>query len=126
VFTDHLHETEDHQRLVDERLRQLDSQPSRFQSTALRLGAMNLGVFFKAQPDTPAKLAGFAYAFEALETAAYELLERTAQRAGDETTATLAERILVDERRAAERVASTWDAAVDATLEARGLTVGGS
>ena len=38
---------------------------------------------FGAQPDTPAKLAGFAYAFEHLEIGAYELLRRVAQRAGD-------------------------------------------
>ena len=72
--------------------------------------------FFKAQPDTPAKLAGFAYAFEALETGAYELLTRTARRAGDEETAAVAERILAEERTAAERVASTWDEAAELAL----------
>jgi ferritin-like metal-binding protein YciE len=116
VFREHLEETREHQRLVDERLEQLGSGPSRFQAGALRLGALNLGGFFKAQPDTPAKLAGFAYAFEALEAGGYELLARVARRAGDEETAALAERILADERRAAERVAGTWDAAVDASL----------
>ncbi len=82
----------------------------------MRAGAINLGAFFKAQPDTPAKLAGFAYAFEALEVGAYELLSRTARRAGDEETAMLAERIREDERAAAERVAGTWNAATDAAL----------
>jgi hypothetical protein len=88
----------------------------RAQNTALRLGAVNLGVFFAAQPDTPVKLAGFAYAFEHLEIAAYELLRRVADRAEDAETAAVAERILADERRAAERVAATWDAAVDVVL----------
>jgi ferritin-like metal-binding protein YciE len=82
----------------------------------MRLGAMNLGAFFKVQPDSPLKIAGFAYAFEALECGAYELLRRTARRGGDEATAALAERILADEQAAAERVAGTWDAAVDAAL----------
>jgi hypothetical protein len=45
---------------------------------ALRLGALDRGVFFAAQPDTPAKLAGFAYAVENLEIVAYELLLRVA------------------------------------------------
>jgi ferritin-like metal-binding protein YciE len=116
AFRDHLEQTREHQRLVDERLSELGSRPGRFQAGALRAGAVNLGTFFKAQPDTPAKLAGFAYAFEALEVGAYELLTRTAHRAGDERTAELAQHILTDERAAAERVAATWDAAVDVAL----------
>jgi len=66
--------------------------------------------------------AGFAYAFEALERGAYELLSRTAMRAGDQETAAMAERILADERAAAERIAATWDAAVEAGLREQ-LTV---
>jgi ferritin-like metal-binding protein YciE len=112
AFRDHLEQTKEHQRLVDERLADLGSGPSRFQSGLMRMWAANLGAFFGAQPDTPIKLSGFAYAFEALETGAYELLLRTARRAGDEATASVAERILGEERAAAERVASTWDAAV--------------
>jgi ferritin-like metal-binding protein YciE len=121
VFRAHLEETREHQRLIDERLAALGSRPSRFQAAAMRVGALNLGGFFKAQPDAPAKLAGFAYAFEALETGAYELLSRTARRAGDAETAALAERIRDEEQVAAERVAGTWDAAVDATLAIQGV-----
>jgi ferritin-like metal-binding protein YciE len=114
VFSEHLPETREHQRMIDERLGELGSGPARFQAGALRMGALNLGTFFKLQPDTPVKLAGFAYAFEALEAGAYELLARTADRAGDTQTAALARRILAQERAAAEKVAGTWDAAVDA------------
>ena len=121
VFREHLEQTREHQRLIDERLAAHGARPSRFQAGALRAGAVNLGTFFKAQPDTPAKLAGFAYAFEAVEVGAYELLTRTARRAGDEATVMVAERILAEERMAAERVAATWDAAVEASL---GVTVG--
>jgi ferritin-like metal-binding protein YciE len=113
VFREHLEETREHQRLVDERLHALGSRPARFQAGAMRVQAMNMGAFFKVQPDTPVKLAGFAYAFEALEVGAYELLARTARRAADEETAAMAERILAEERAAAERVAATWDAAAD-------------
>jgi ferritin-like metal-binding protein YciE len=116
VFSEHLEQTKEHQRLVDERLAAHDSGPGRFQAGAMRAQAMNLGGFFKAQPDTPVKLAGFAYAFEALEVGAYELLSRVAERAGDQETAGVARRILTDERLAAERVAGTWDAAVEAGL----------
>jgi ferritin-like metal-binding protein YciE len=116
VFREHLEETREHQRLIDARLEELGSGPARFQAGALRTGALNLGAFFKVQPDTPAKLAGFAYAFEALEIGAYEMLTRVARRAGDEQTAALAQRILGDELRARESVASTWDAAADTVL----------
>lgn len=116
AFQDHLAETREHQRLLEERLYAQDAKPSRFQNTALRLGAVNLGAFFAAQPDTPVKVAGFAYAFEHLEIAAYELLRRVAERAGDAETVAAVDRILPDERRAAERIAGTWDVAVDAVL----------
>jgi ferritin-like metal-binding protein YciE len=119
VFQEHLAETREHQRMVDERLTQLGSGPARFQAGALRVGALNLGAFFKVQPDTPVKLAGFAFAFEALEAGSYEMLARTADRAGDEQTAELARQIGAQERRAAERVSGTWDAAVDAVVAER-------
>jgi ferritin-like metal-binding protein YciE len=119
VFEEHLEETREHQRLIDARLEALGSRPARFQAGALRAGALNLGTFFKAQPDSPVKIAGFAYAFEALEVGAYELLTRTARRAGDEETAATAERILGEERMAAEAVAGTWDAAVDTEYAVR-------
>jgi ferritin-like metal-binding protein YciE len=122
VFREHLDETREHQRLVGEMLLEKGSGPSVFQNAAMRAGALNLGAFFAMQPDTPVKLAGFAYAFEALEVGAYELLSRTARRAGDEATAATAERILAQERVAAEKVAGTWDAAVDAALAAQGVT----
>jgi ferritin-like metal-binding protein YciE len=121
VFREHLEQTRDHQRLVAQRLAEYDSKPSRFQNMGLRLGGLNLGGFFGVQPDTPAKLAGFAYAVEHLEIAGYELLSRVADRAGDQATVATARRILADERAAAEKVASTWDAAVDAALRDVGV-----
>src|SRR4051794_23863447 len=120
-FAEHLEQSREHQRLVDERLAAHDAAPSRFQAAAMRGSALNLGTFFKAQPDTPAKLAGFAYAFEALETGAYELLAGVARRAGDKQTAALAQRIAGEELAAGERVAATWDEAMSAGLHALGV-----
>ena len=116
LFARHHEQTRDQQALVDERLEALGGHPARMQGAAMRVGALNLGAFMKGQPDTPVKLAGFAYALEALEVGAYELLARTARRAGDDLTAALAERILAEEQTTVEQVAATWDAAVDATL----------
>jgi ferritin-like metal-binding protein YciE len=84
----------------------------------MRLGALNWGGFFAAQPDTPGKLAGFAYAFEHLEIAGYEELKRVANRAGDQETVRVAERILAEERAAAKAIAANWDRAVEASLAA--------
>jgi ferritin-like metal-binding protein YciE len=117
AFRDHLEETREQQRLVAERLRAHEAAPSRFQSTGMRIGGLNIGAFFAAQPDTPAKLAGFAFAFEHLEIASYELLRRVAERANDPDTAAVAERILAEERTAAKRIGTTWDAAMEAALE---------
>lgn len=116
VFRGHLEQTREHQRLVGERLSAHGAGPSRLQAGLMRTSAINMGTFFKAQPDNPAKIAGFAYAFEALEVGAYELLQRMARRAGDESTVEIAARILAQEQAAADGVARTWDAAIDAGL----------
>jgi hypothetical protein len=49
-------------------------------------------------------------------------LARVPGRAGDDETAAMAERILDEERAAAERVAGTWDVAAELAL--RDVTVG--
>ncbi len=109
VFRQHLKETRRHVELVESRLEARGASASLVKDAALRAGGLNLGGFFGAQPDTTTKLAGFAFAFEHLEIAAYELLKRVARRAGDEETAKMAEKILSEERAAAEKVAATWD-----------------
>lgn len=50
VFRDHLEETRERQRLVEERLRAHDSGPSRFQDTAMRVGGLNIGAFSRLSP----------------------------------------------------------------------------
>ena len=87
----------------------------------MRLGALNWGTFFQAQPDTPAKLAGFSYAFEHLEIAGYELLRRVARRAGDSETEQVADQILAQEREAAESIHSQFGNALDASLRQQGV-----
>jgi ferritin-like metal-binding protein YciE len=121
AFEEHRAETETHQRLVEERLQARGAGSSTLKDAALRLGALNWGGFFQAQPDTPAKLAGFAYAFEHLEIAAYELLARVARRAGDTETEAIAQRILPEERAAAQKLHGLFEVATEAGLEAQGL-----
>jgi ferritin-like metal-binding protein YciE len=121
VYADHLAETRDHADLVAERLHALGGDPSSLKDAALRLGALNWGAFFQAHPDTPGKLAAFAYAFEHLEIGGYEQLRVVAERAGDGDTGLLASRILGEERQAAERIADCFDDAVTASLAALGV-----
>jgi ferritin-like metal-binding protein YciE len=118
LFESHLAESRVHQDLVEARLKARGGKPSALKDAALRLGALNWGTFFQAQPDTPAKLAAFAYAFEHLEIGGYEQLKRVAQRAGDIDTSHVARRILEEERAAAEKLYGTFESALDASLEA--------
>jgi ferritin-like metal-binding protein YciE len=121
LYAEHLTETREQQRLVAERLEALGAQPSRLKDAAMRLGALNWAGFFAAQPDTPGKLAAFAYAFEHLEIAGYELLMRVARRAGDEATVAMAQRILAEERAAADKIKASFDRAAEAALHAQGV-----
>jgi ferritin-like metal-binding protein YciE len=112
----HLGETREQQRLVAERLEARGAGASSLKDAAMRMGALSWAGFFELHPDTPGKLAAFAYAFEHLEIAAYEELKRVAERAGDPDTVALAERILAEERAAAATIEGLFDQAVDAAL----------
>jgi UDP-glucose 4-epimerase len=109
AFRDHLKETERHLERIEGLLEERGAGPSLVKDAMLKTGGLNLSGFFGAQPDSTTKLAGFAFAFEHLEVAAYELLHRVAVRVGDEGVVATAEEILAEERRAAERVAESWD-----------------
>jgi ferritin-like metal-binding protein YciE/nucleoside-diphosphate-sugar epimerase len=109
AFREHLRQTHRHRELVERLLEERGAETSTLKDAALGAGGLNLSAFFGAQPDSTTKLAGFAFAFEHLEVAAYELLKRVATRAGDEAVAAAAEEILADERQAAEQVAKSWD-----------------
>jgi ferritin-like metal-binding protein YciE/nucleoside-diphosphate-sugar epimerase len=109
AFRDHLEETKHHRQRIASLLDERGARPSLVKNAMLKAGGLNLAAFFGAQPDSTTKLAGFAFAFEHLEVAAYELLRRVAARAGDDGVVTVAEEILVDERRAAGRLAESWD-----------------
>jgi ferritin-like metal-binding protein YciE len=116
VLQEHHTETREHQRQVAARLEARGQSPSALKDAALKLGALNWGAFFGAQPDTPVKLAAFAYAVEHLEAGAYEMLKRVAERAGDAETVAMADRILEQERAAAEKVRALFDEAVTVAL----------
>src|SRR4051794_39633965 len=114
MYKEHLEETREHERLVREELERRDASPSLVKDVAGRVGGWGMVLFAKANPDTPGKLAMHAYSYEHMELAAYELLRRFAERAGDERLGNLANRIGADERAMADRIDERWDRAVDA------------
>src|ERR671931_818580 len=116
AFREHLVETEGHERLVRERLEARGARPSAAKDIVMRLGGIGFLLFARLQPDTPGKLTAHAYSYEHLELAAYELLARVAERAGDQETVEVARRIREEERRMADRLAFAFDRAVEAPL----------
>jgi ferritin-like metal-binding protein YciE len=121
LFHEHLRETRDQQRLVDERLEARGGNASSLKDTAMRSGALSWATFFETHPDTPGKLVAFSYAFEHLEIAAYEELKRVARKAGDTETVQTADEILLQERAAAAKLAESFDRAADTALHETGV-----
>jgi ferritin-like metal-binding protein YciE len=52
-----------------------------------------------------------------MEIAAYQLLERLAEKAGDTETAEVARQNRADEEEMARRIDASWDRTLDLTLE---------
>ncbi len=121
LFEEHLAETREHARMVEELLTEKDARTNAVKDAAMKLGGLNWGGFFAAHPDTPGKLAAFAYAFEHLEIAGYAQLKVVATQAADGHAIQLAERILDEERTAADKIAAQFAHAADASLEAVGV-----
>jgi ferritin-like metal-binding protein YciE len=117
----HKEETERHLALLEERLRAHDASPSKVKDAGMALGALGLGIFERIRSDSAGKLARDAFVAEHLEIAAYEMLERVADRAGDKETGDVARRNKADEQAMAAKIASLWDLAVDLSLKEEGV-----
>src|SRR4051794_31122596 len=98
AFREHLTETERHEQLVRQRLEALGEDTSTLKDLAGKAGGVGMVLFARFNPDTPGKLVNHAYSYEHMELAAYELLARVADRAGDEETAAVAREIAAEER----------------------------
>jgi ferritin-like metal-binding protein YciE len=122
LYAAHLDETHGHQVRLEERLAAHGSSASALKDAAMRVGALNWGAFFQAQPDTPGKLWAFAYAFEHLELGGQEQLLHVARHAGDDETVRVIQGIIGEERAMAARLRASFDSAVEASLAAVGAT----
>src|SRR3954449_399520 len=120
IYAEHCTETEGQERDVRAALEARGAQPSAVKDVAGRVGGWGMVLFARVNPDTPGKLAMHAFSYEHMELAAYELLRRVAERAGDGATIELARRVGEQERAMADRIAAMWDRAVEASLRKKG------
>jgi ferritin-like metal-binding protein YciE len=82
-YRDHLEETERHEQRIRSLLEERGAKPSLTKDTVMKIGGKGFLLFARLQPDTPGKLHAHSLSYEALELSSYELLMRTAERAGD-------------------------------------------
>src|SRR5579884_3748432 len=116
AFEAHLPETQEHERLVAERLEARGGSPSRLKDFAGTITGAGFGAFAAANPDTPGKLVAHAFSYEHMEEAGYRVLGLLAERVGDQDTVAVAQRIGGQERGMADRLERLFDRAVDAAL----------
>jgi ferritin-like metal-binding protein YciE len=113
LFDEHLVQTRHQQKILEQRIESLGEDRSVVEDAALKIGSLNWSTFFGAQRDPLPKFAAFMFAFEHLEAGGYEQLRRMADLAGDLGTEVAVDQILFEERRAADRFAEAFDAAID-------------
>lgn len=104
VLREHLAETEEHERLVRDRLDGLGAGTSSLKDAVQKGAAAVVGAVSGAAPDTTGKVAIQAFATEHLEIASYRSLRAVAERAGDHETVRMAEHILSQEQAAAHKL----------------------
>jgi ferritin-like metal-binding protein YciE len=117
----HKEQTEAQEQRLRDRLEALGRSPSIRKETQTIVGALMKGVADQVRGDKPGKNARDGYVTEHMEIAAYELLERLAERAGDGETAEVARRNKREEEQMAEKIAANWDKFLDLTLDEEGI-----
>jgi ferritin-like metal-binding protein YciE len=116
AYREHLRETEGHERIVRDLLEARGAKPSLTKDVVMKVGGKGFLLFARLQPDTPGKLHAHALSYEALELSSYELLRGVAERAEEPEVVEAAEKIAGEERAMMQRLESTFDRAVEASL----------
>jgi ferritin-like metal-binding protein YciE len=117
----HKQQTEEHARRLRERLDAMGAGTSTTKAVGGLGAALFKGVGDMARTDKPGKNARDGYMTEHMEIAAYQLLERLADRAGDQQTAEVARQNRADEEAMARKIDSNWDRFLDLTLATPGF-----
>lgn len=118
----HQLETERQSARLRERLQAHGEQPSVVREAGGVMGALMKGVVDMARSEKAGRNARDGYATEHMEIASYHLLERIAQRAGDEATAEVARQNRAEEEAMAKRFDQHWDRFAELSLQDAGVT----
>jgi len=117
----HKKQTQRHEERLRERLEKMGRAPSTRKEAQSMIGALVKGVGDQVRGDKAGKNARDGFVTEHMEIAAYELLERLAERAGDTRTATVARQNKREEEAMARKIAAKWDKFVDLSLAEDGI-----
>jgi ferritin-like metal-binding protein YciE len=120
---DHKLETERHIERLEQRLQAHGVSPSTVREATGIMGALTKSVLDMVRQQKAGRNARDGYATEHLEIAAYQLLERIAERAGDTETAEVARQNRKDEETMAKRIEGNWDKFAELSLKEEGVTV---
>jgi ferritin-like metal-binding protein YciE len=119
---EHKLETERQSDRLRARLEAHGSEPSMVREAGGIVGALMKGVVDVARTEKAGRNARDGYATEHMEIASYQLLERVAQRAGDEETAEVARQNRAEEEAMARKLEQRWDRFAELSLEEQGIT----
>ena len=117
----HKAETEAHATRMRQRLEAHGESPSIVREAGGLLGALSRNVVDLARGEKAGRNARDAYATEAMEIASYQLLERIAQKAGDEETAEAARLNRADEEKMELEIHGNWDKFAELSLKEEGI-----